>query len=161
MGFCNSKQLPLETVASVDLEKYAGKWYEIALFPNSFEKGCHCTTAEYRLTDKNYVRVINSCNENAVDGKRKTANGKAFVVKGSNNAKLKVQFFWPFRGDYWIIGLADDYSWALVGDPGRKYLWVLGRTSSMDETTYQSIVEIAKSKGFDTSKLVKTVQACK
>jgi len=88
------------------------------------------------------------------------ANGKIFIVKGSGNAKLKVQFFWPFKGNYYIIGLADDYSWALVGHPERKYLWILSRESYMPDHTYQSIVELAKTKGYDTGKLQKTPQNC-
>ena len=151
---------PLATVASVNLERYMGKWYEIAAFPQSFEKGCNCTMAEYSMTEKGYVRVLNTCRKESPDGKPKTAEGKAFVVKGSNNAKLRVQFFWPFRGDYWIIDLADDYSYAVVGAPGRNYLWILSRTSEMDPVLYQQIVDRTAAKGFDVSKLRKTDQTC-
>jgi len=151
---------PLATVPLVDLEKYMGKWYEISSFPQSFQKGCHCTMAEYSKTDKGYVRVVNTCRKDSAEGKVKTANGKAFVVDGSGNAKLRVQFFWPFRGDYWIIDLAPDYTYAVVGDPSRKYLWILGRTPQMDETLYREIVDRAAGKGFDVSKLVRTDQSC-
>jgi apolipoprotein D and lipocalin family protein len=154
---CSSK--PLETVKSVDLNKYMGKWYEIALFPQSFEKGCNCTTAEYTF-EKGYVRVENSCRKESVNGKLTKATGKAFVVKGSNNAKLKVQFFWPFRGKYWIIDLADDYSYAVVGAPNRKYLWILSRTPKISDELYLQIVSRARDKGFDITKLVKTNQSC-
>jgi apolipoprotein D and lipocalin family protein len=160
--FCFSctKSQPLETVKNVDLNKYMGKWYEIALFPQSFEKGCNCTSAEYSF-EKDYVRVLNSCNRDSANGKRTQAKGKAFVVKGSNNSKLKVQFFWPFKGDYWIIDLAEDYSYAVVGAPNRKYLWILCRKPVMDEKLYNDIVKRAAEKGFDISKLVKTNQECK
>ncbi len=151
---------PLATVPSVDLEKYMGKWYEISSFPQSFQKGCHCTVAEYAMTDKGYVRVVNTCRKDSAGGKVKTANGKAFVVAGSHNAKLRVQFFWPFRGDYWIIDLAPDYTYAVVGDPSRKYLWILCRTLQMDEPLYREIVDRAAGKGFDVSKLVRTDQTC-
>jgi apolipoprotein D and lipocalin family protein len=151
---------PLETVPSVDLQKYVGKWYEIAAFPQRFEKGCHCTTAEYELTDKGYVRVINSCRKDSPSGKMSVAKGKAFIVEGSNNAKLKVQFFWPFRGNYWIIDLAQDYSYAVVGAPDRKYLWILCRSAKMDEGLYQDIVKRIAQKGFDTSKLQRSDQSC-
>jgi apolipoprotein D and lipocalin family protein len=150
----------LETVPAVDLQKYLGKWYEIASFPQRFQKGCHCTTAEYELTDKGYVRVINSCRKESPTGKLTVAKGKAFVVKGSNNAKLKVQFFWPFRGDYWIIDLAQDYSFAVVGAPNRNYLWILSRTTKMDEGLYQEIVNRIAQKGFDVSKLQRMDQSC-
>jgi apolipoprotein D and lipocalin family protein len=151
---------PLATVPSVDLEKYMGRWYEIASFPQSFQKGCHCTTAEYSMTDKGYVRVVNTCRKDSAEGKVKKANGKAFIVAGSGNAKLRVQFFWPFRGDYWIIDLAPDYSYAVVGEPGRKYLWILGRTPTMDEALYQEIVARTAAKDFDVSKLVRNDQSC-
>lgn len=156
---CKSPQ-PLQTVEKVNLEKYAGTWYEIASFPQSFQEGCHCTTAEYKLTDKNYVRVINQCRKGSPQGKTDVAKGKAFPVKGSNNSKLKVQFFWPFRGNYWIIELADDYSYAVVGEPKRKYLWILSRTPEMKEKTYQMLLERIEKKGFDISKLELADQSC-
>jgi len=148
---------PLATVENVDLEKYAGKWYEIAAYPQKFQKGCDCTTAEYELTDKGYVKVINRCKK--PEG-WDMAEGKAFVQKGTNNTKLKVQFFWPFRGKYWIIGLDDDYSWAVVGHPNREYLWILSRTPEMDKGTYESIIEMIEEKGFDRNKLNVTDQSC-
>jgi len=151
---------PLITVPSVDLQRYMGKWYEIAAFPQTFEKGCHCSAAEYSMTDKGYVRVLNTCRKDSAEGKVKTAEGKAFVVEGSNNAKLRVQFFWPFRGDYWIIDLAEDYSYVVVGAPNRKYLWILSRTPQMDLGLYQQIVDRTAGKGFDVSKLQKTDQTC-
>lgn len=152
-----AKTQPLETVKSVDLNKYMGKWYEIALFPQRFEKGCNCSTAEYSI-EKDYVKVVNSCNKGSVDGKLTRVSGKAFAVKGSNNSKLKVQFFWPFKGDYWIIELADDYSYAVVGAPNRKYLWILSRTPVMDDATYNMLLEKIKGKGFNITKIIKTKQ---
>ena len=151
---------PVRTVDKVDLGRYMGKWFEIAAFPQKFQKGCHCTTAEYEMTDKGYVRVINTCRKGSPDGKVSRAKGKAFVVKGSGNAKLKVQFFWPFRGNYWIIDLAEDYTYAVVGDPSRKYLWILSRTPAMDPALYDEIVRRIEVQGFDTTKLVKADQSC-
>jgi apolipoprotein D and lipocalin family protein len=149
---------PLQTTAYVDLKKYAGKWYEIASFPQRFQKGCHCTTAEYTLSEKGYVIVKNSCRKNSMTGKLKSIRGKAFVVKGSGNAKLKVQFFWPIRGKYWIIDLAEDYSYAVVSHPNRKYLWILSRTPVMDDVVYGQILSRLKEKGLDIEKLKKTPQ---
>ena len=148
----------LQTVPYVDLQKYAGKWYEIASFPQRFQKGCNCTTAEYTLSKKGYVIVENRCNKDSINGKQSYIKGKAFVVENSGNAKLKVQFFWPFRGKYWIIDLADDYSYAVVGHPNKKYLWILSRTTKMEDTTYQQIISRIKEKGFDISKIRKTQQ---
>ena len=152
---CRS-QVP-ETVSSVDLEKYAGLWYEYASFPARFQKGCTNTTAEYKLSPKGYVIVINKCTR---ENDRTGIEGKAFIVKGSGNAKLKVQFFWPFKGDYYIIDLADDYRYVVVGHPGRDYLWILSREPYMTNDTYTRLVEIIKGKGFDVARLQKTEQNC-
>lgn len=148
----------LQTVPQVDLEKYAGKWYEIASFPQRFQKGCTGTTAEYTSTDKGYVIVENRCYKDSLNGKQSYIKGKAFVAENSGNAKLKVQFFWPFKGKYWIIDLAEDYSYAVVGHPNRKYLWILSRTPIMDDITYQQILSRLKEKGFDISKIKTTKQ---
>lgn len=152
------KSQPLETVPNVDLKRYAGKWYEIASFPQFFQKGCHCTTAEYTLTDEDYVIVENRCNKDSVNGKETSIKGKAFVVENSGNAKLKVQFFWPFSGKYWIIDLAEDYSYAVVSHPDRDYLWILSRTPKMDDVVYNQILERLKTKGFKLDKLKLTEQ---
>lgn len=154
---CTSQNL--ETVPEVDIEKYAGTWYEIASFPQRFQKGCHCTTATYTKTDKDYIIVENRCRKDSVNGKMSYIKGKAFIDPGTNNSKLKVQFFWPFKGKYWIIDLAEDYSYAVVGHPNREYLWILSRKPAMDETTYRDIVNRAKQQNFDVSKLRKTVQS--
>ena len=148
----------LQTVPFVDLNKYAGKWYEIASFPQRFQKDCHCTTAEYTITGKGHVIVENRCNRDSINGKQSYIKGKAFVEKNSGNAKLKVQFFWPFTGKYWIIDLATDYSYAVVAHPNRKYLWILCRTPKMPEKTYQEILSRLIKKNFDLSNLKVTTQ---
>lgn len=148
----------LPTVSKVDLSRYAGKWYEIASFPQRFQKGCHCTTAEYTPTNNGYIIVENRCNKDSLHGKESYIKGKAFIDDNISNAKLKVQFFWPFRGKYWIIDLADDYSYAVVGHPNRDYLWILCRTPHMDEQLYNQIVERIKKNGFDISRLQRTPQ---
>ena len=153
----HSNAQALETVSYVDLNKYAGKWYEIASFPQRFQKGCYCTTAEYTWSEKGYVIVENRCNKDSVTGKQSSIKGKAFVEKNSGNAKLKVQFFWPFKGKYWIIDLADDYSYAVVSHPNKNYLWILSRTPKMDETIYQQIISRLNDKGFDLTKLQQTI----
>ena len=157
---CSMNQNVPSVVASVDLNRYCGKWYEIASYPVSFQKGCSCIAAEYTLTDKGYVVVYNTCRKGGVNGKPGSITGKAFPVKGSNNAKLKVQFFWPFRADYWIVGLADDYSWALVSAPSRKYLWILSRNKHMDPMLYEQLLAKLKAEGFDLNRLQKGIQDC-
>ena len=153
-GMAAAQAKPLETVPSVDLQKYLGRWFEISSFPQSFQKGCHCTVAEYSM-EKDFIRVINTCRKDSSEGKVKRAKGKAFVVKGSNNAKLRVQFFWPFRGDYWIIDLAEDYSYAVVGEPSREYLWILARDPRMDDATYARIAGSLANFGYDAAKLLR------
>jgi len=145
----------LKTVKSIDLNKYSGTWYEIASFPQRFQKGCECTKAVYTPTEKGYIIVENRCNRN---GKESYIKGKAFVVKNSGNAKLNVQFFWPFKGKYWIIDIADDYSYAVVSHPNKKYLWILSRTPKLNEEVYKNILIRLKDKGFDLSNLKITKQ---
>ena len=147
--------LALEVVPHVELEKYLGKWYEIAHLPAKFQEGCNETTATYTLLKDGSISVLNQSIKN---GKMKQAKGKAKVVDKNSNAKLKVTFFWPFSGDYWIIKLGNDYDYSVVGTPNRKYLWILSRTPQMDDKLYSQLVEYAKSKGFDVNKLIKTLQ---
>lgn len=154
----SSTQLPLRTVASVDLSRYSGTWYEIARYPNRFQRDCQSDTmAEYTLRKDGKVQVVNSCRQK--DGKTKTARGTAKVADKTTNAKLKVTFFWPFYGDYWVIGLSPDYRYAIVGEPKRRYLWILSRTPEMDETTYRQIREQIRAAGYDPEKLIKTPQS--
>ena len=149
---------PLETVAHVDLSRYLGTWYEIANFPQSFQRGCIATTATYTLRADGDIDVLNRCRKGSIDGKEKSALGRARVVDRATNAKLEVSFFRPFWGDYWIIDLSDDYSYAVVGHPGRDYLWILARNPTMAEATYQSIVTRLQAQGYETSRLVRTLQ---
>jgi len=150
---CTMSQNPPTVTDAIDLKKYVGKWYEIASYPMKFQKDCYCVTADYTLTDKGYVKVFNSCRKGSVNGKVKSITGKAFPVEKTNNVKLKVQFFWPFKADYWVIDKADDYSWAVVSGPSRKYLWILSRTPKLQEETWQYITDRLVKNGFDLSKL--------
>jgi len=150
-----SQPPPLDVVPAVDLSRYIGRWYEIASFPQQFQKGCIDSRAEYRIRPDGDVEVLNSCLR---DGKVDTAKGKAWVVDKTTNAKLKASFFWPFRGDYWIIDLGKDYEYAVVSAPSMKYLWILSRTPQMNEQCYQGIVMRLKDRGFDVAKLNRTPQ---
>ena len=150
---------PLEVVRQVDLSRYMGTWYEIARFPHRFQEGCVATKATYALREDGKVDVLNECLKESIDGPLKAAKGRARIVDEKTNAKLKVTFFWPFYGDYWIIDLGESYEYAVVGHPTRKYLWILSRTPFMDEAIYDRIVQrLQNEKGYDTSKLIKTVQ---
>ena len=148
----------LRTVESVDLSRYSGTWYEIARYPNHFQRDCQSDTkAEYTLRKDGQVQVVNSCRQK--DGKTKTARGTAKVADNRTNARLRVTFFWPFYGDYWVIGLSHDYRYAIVGEPKRNYLWILSRTPEMDEATYKEVLDQIREAGYDPGKLIKTPQS--
>jgi apolipoprotein D and lipocalin family protein len=149
---------PLKVVPSVDLQKYVGTWYEIARFPHRFQEGCVGTTATYTLREDGKIDVLNLCRIDTLDGKMKSASGKAWVVDNKTKAKLKVSFFWPFSGHYWIIDLGDNYEYAVVGHPDRKFLWILSRSPVMDDNIYHSIIDKLKEQFYDTGKLIKTPQ---
>ena len=149
---------PLQTVSHVDLSRYMGRWYEIASFPQWFQKGCVATTATYTLREDGDVTVLNECRDKTPDGKERNARGKAWVVDSKSNARLKVRFFWPFSGDYWIIDLSKDYEYAVVGHPNRKYLWILSRSPQMDPVLYEEILERLKKQHYDVTRLVKTLR---
>jgi apolipoprotein D and lipocalin family protein len=155
---------PLPTVPRVDLDRYAGDWYEVARLPNRFQNRCiGDVRASYTRRDDGRIDVVNRCRteDGAID-----ARGVARVVDENTFAQLEVRFapallsFLPMVwGDYWIIGLADDYSWAVVGSPDRKYLWILSRTADLDPALFDRAVGIARDNGFDVTRLVKTTHA--
>ena len=155
---CAGPPAPLPVVDSVDLDRYLGTWYEIARYPAPFQEGCTATTATYSRRDEGGIRVVNRCHAGSPDGELREAEGRARVVDPATNAKLEVTFFWPFWGDYWILALDGDYRWALVGEPRRRYLWILSRTPVMGEDTYRSIVERLPALGYDPGKLIVTEQ---
>jgi len=145
---------PLQTVPQVDLKRYLGQWYEIARYPNWFQKGCLESSASYAWRDDGDIEVLNRCRDSE-DGRQRQAKGHAWVVDSVSNAKLKVSFFWPFRGDYWIIELGKEYEYAVIGTPNRKYFWILSRTRSMDDSLYAAILQRAKQQGFDPGLMVR------
>jgi len=148
---------PLSTVPRVELDRYAGSWHEVALYPNRFQQACAAdTTATYTPLGDGRIGVRNSCRR--ADGSEMAVDGVAEVVDAATNAKLKVSFFRPIWGKYWIIDLADDYSYAVVGHPGRDYLWILSRTRALPETTYQGILGRLQAVSYDTTRLVRTLQ---
>jgi apolipoprotein D and lipocalin family protein len=158
--FGGTDYAPLEVVPSVDLTRYMGRWYEIASLPVSQQAGCSCTTAEYSMLEDGTVRVVNTCRKGEPPGETARAEGKAFAVEGSNNAKLRVQFFWPFRGDYWVLDLAPDYSHAVVGAPSRSYCWILSRTPWMPAGRLDSLRALLAARGFDVARMQVTDQNC-
>ncbi len=151
---------PLPTVSSVDLARYMGTWYEIARFEQFFQEGCVGSTATYSMRSDGDVKVVNSCT-NEADGKKREAVGRAWVVDASTNAKLKVSFFWPFRGDYWIIDLGREYEYVAIGSPNRKYLWILARQRVLDEAVYAGVRERVARMGFAVENLIQRPYSAK
>lgn len=149
---------PVQTVARVDLAQYLGTWYEIASFPQGFQAGCTATTANYTLRADGEIDVLNRCRKGTVTSKETSALGRARVVDTTTNARLEVSFFRPFWGDYWVIDLADDYAYAVVGHPSRDYLWILSRTPTLPADTYAGIVTRLRAQGYETERLVVTDQ---
>jgi apolipoprotein D and lipocalin family protein len=148
---------PMQVVPSVDLSRYAGTWHEIARLPNRFQRDCASdTTAKYTLRQDGKITVLNACRK--ADGTTKSAKGTARVAdRNGPNTKLKVTFFWPFSGDYWILDLDPEYRWVAVGEPSRKYFWILSREAHMDEGLYQQILDRARQQGYDFGNILKTV----
>lgn len=148
---------PVRSVQDVDLNRYAGKWYEIARYPMFFQRQCvGDVTAQYAPLPDDCISVTNRCRtEKGFD----EATGKACTVRGTGRAQLKVSFFWPFRSDYWVIGLDPGYRWAVVGNPNRQYLWVLSRTPQLPKEQLDQALQAAADQGYDLGLLRYTQQS--
>ncbi|MEI5665240.1 lipocalin family protein [Bosea sp. CCNWLW174] len=142
----------------VELSRYVGRWHEQARYEASFQKGCEAVTADYAAKPDGSIAVVNSCREGSVSGPLRTAEATAKIVDGSNNAKLKVSFFPPFEGDYWVLDRAADYSWSIVGEPSGQYLWILTRSPRITDRAYARLVARAAALGYDTAMLRRTAQ---
>lgn len=153
-GGCGMSYPPLAVVESVDPARYAGKWYEIARYPNSFERGCVGVTAEYTIRDDGKITVVNTCRVGELDGPVRSQEGIARIVDEETYAKLRVSFFFLFEGDYWIIALDENYEWAVVGEPSRNFLWILSRTPQLDEQILANIYDMLPDKNYDPSRLI-------
>ncbi|OTG94471.1 hypothetical protein B9T24_11985 [Acinetobacter sp. ANC 4654] len=155
---------PLQTVDKVQLDRYLGVWYEIARKPMYFENKCNRdVTATYTLNENGNVIVNNRCLSK--DGQLQQSIGEAFVQNAPFNTKLKVSFLpeairWlsVARGDYWILKIDDDYQTVLVGEPRRKYMWVLSRSAQPDQAVVNEYLEYAKSVGYNLTDLIHTKQ---
>ena len=160
----SAKSGELMTVDKVDLNRYAGKWYEIAKYPNRFQKQCvGDTTAVYTLKDDGRIEVLNACRTK--DGTFTSAVGEGKIGDKQTNSKLKVRFapgfvsWLPFVwADYWILDLGHDYEYVMIGEPSRNYFWILSRTPEMNDVKYRELLDKAKAIGFDPAKVEKTKQ---
>jgi apolipoprotein D and lipocalin family protein len=140
-------------VPYVDLNEYIGTWYEIASIPQSFARNCFCTRAEYSFKKNGDINVFNTCNKKSIDGRLSKANGKAKVENKETNSELKVSFFGPFYGDYWIIGLDKNYEYAVVSNREGSSLWILSRSPQLKMEELNKALSIAQSNGIDIGKL--------
>jgi len=162
--FCNctktqSQMIDQTTVKELDLNRYLGKWYEIARFPHSFEKNLVGVTATYSLKDNGMIEVLNQGFKNTLDGERSKAIGKAKIPNKLEPGKLKVSFFWIFYADYYVLELdAENYQYAMIGSSSDKYFWILCRTPQMDMAVYNMLLEKARKRGYNLEKLYKVPQ---
>jgi len=157
-GGCSALYAPLDVVDKVELGRYTGRWYEIARYPNTFERGCVGVTADYALREDGRISVLNTCVEGSLDGNVRTIQGSARVVDRSTNAKLAVTFFPPFEGAYWILELGADYEYAVVGEPSRNFLWILSRDPLLDEAVFEDILSRLPERGYDPDRLEQVLQ---
>ncbi|MFC1619892.1 lipocalin family protein [Candidatus Neomarinimicrobiota bacterium] len=148
----------IKTVPQLDLERYAGTWYEIARFPHRFERGLVNVTATYTQLPNGKIEVVNRGRKGSTDGEESIASGKAWLPDPNEPGRLKVSFFWIFASDYKVFVLDEDYQYAMVTSSSKKYLWILARTPTLDETIYQQLLQTARDNGFDLSQLIKVPQ---
>lgn len=157
-GPVGNRNVP-QPAKSVELGRYLGKWYEQARYENTFEKDCEGVTAEYASLADGLTEVVNTCRKGRVDGKVDVARGKAKLVEAGDNTKLKVSFFGPFYvGDYWVLDRADDYAWAIVGEPSGRYLWILTREATLSPAMFDGLIKRATSLGYDATLIRRTQQ---
>jgi apolipoprotein D and lipocalin family protein len=146
----------LQSVASVDLSRFMGRWYQIARLPNRFQKGCTGSYTDFSLREDGKMNIVNSC-RNEKDGSLRQTKGRVWVEDPASSGRLKVSFFWPFRSDCWIIGLGKQYEYSIVASPSRKYLWISSRTATMNDDLYAEIMKDVESQGFEVKNVLKEI----
>ena len=157
LGLCTTtfcQTIDNSTITTFDLDRYLGKWYEVARYDHAFERNLVGTTAEYSLRDDGMIKVLNSGYLYTLDGKFKESVGKAKLNKNGKPGQLRVSFFGPFYSDYYILDLAPDYSYSVVGSSSPKYLWILSRTPQLTPEVQSKIIKDLQKRGYDTSKLI-------
>ena len=154
LGSCGSTNIDTSTVPELDLNRYLGQWYEIARFDHPFERGLVGCTAHYSMNEDGTIRVVNAGYKKTLDGKYDEAIGKARRVNDAEPGKLEVAFFMNFYAPYYVLELAEDYSYVLVGSKTDKYLWILSRTSQMDGVALDSLLESAERRGYNINELI-------
>lgn len=135
----------------VEIDRYLGRWYELYRYDAPFQRNCEAVAADYSRNPDGSIRVLNSCHKGSVDGPVKVAKGRAKIVDTVSGAKLKVSFFGPFYGDYWVLDHDADYQWSIVGEPSGRYLWVLSRDANLPESRKAILRNRVEELGYDGS----------
>jgi apolipoprotein D and lipocalin family protein len=155
---CQASLPPIEPVDHVDLPRFMGDWYVIANIPTFLEEGAHNAVESYRLEDDGTVATTFTFRDGAFDGPLKTYNPRGFIRDTESNAVWGMQFVWPFKGDYRIIHLTDDYQVTVIGRNKRDYVWLMARTPELAPARYQEAVDVIADAGYDVSKLQRVPQ---
>ncbi len=155
---CDHREPP-KTAKEVSVNRYMGTWYELASLPTSFQRGCYCTKANYEWKD-HWMQVTNTCLKGEKPGKLKKATAKAWPISDSLNTKFKMQFFKPFKGDYWILYVDKNYQHAIAGTPDYEHIWFLSRKPTTTVGEFLKLKAIAKAKGYGVDALIMTNQSC-
>ena len=157
---CNGQNTMIDktVVKKLEIEKYLGKWYEIARYNHRFEKGLVGVTATYSMREDGKIKVVNEGFKKTLKGEKSVSVGKAKIPDSNVPSKLKVSFFWFFYGDYYVMELDENYQWAVIGSSSDNYLWILSREPKMDEGTYNKLLAGLTKRGYDVSKLIKVEQ---
>lgn len=156
-GLCTTamaQKIDNSTITTLDLDRYLGHWYEIARYDHSFERDLVGCKTEYSMRDDGKIKVVNSGYLKTLDGPYKESTGKARAKKNGTPGQLQVSFFGPFYADYYILDLAPDYSYSVVGSSSPKYLWILSRTPQLTTATKDKILRNLRQRGYDTTKLI-------
>jgi apolipoprotein D and lipocalin family protein len=155
---CQASLPPLETVEKVELERFMGDWYVIANIPTFLEKGAFNAVESYHLDEDGTIATSFTFRQDAFDGREKRYTPRGFVRNTQTNAEWGMQFVWPFKGDYRIIYLAEDYSMTVIGRNKRDYVWVMARSPSLPESEFDHAMRIIEEAGYDTSQVLRVPQ---
>ena len=155
---CSSTGVPVKTMPHVDLDRFMGDWYVIANIPTFIEKGAHNAIESYKKNDDKTIATTFTFNDGSFDGERKVYQPKGFIQDEDSNAIWGMQFIWPFKADYRIVYVDQDYSQTIIGRNARDYVWIMARTPVLAEKDYLELVALVKQQGYDISKLKRVPQ---
>lgn len=155
---CSNNMKPIPTVPQVDLPRFMGDWYVIANIPTFLEKGAHNALESYKLTDDGRIATTFTFNAKGFDGERKQYNPTGFVVDTDTNASWDMQFLWPFKAEYKVIYLDEQYQQTIIGRSKRDYIWIMARKPVLSDAEYQTLISFAAEQGYDTSLIEKVPQ---